>query len=83
MPLIKLEKVNKIYQEGQEIKALDNFDLEIEKGEFVTVMGASGSGKSTLLNLLGLLDRPTTGKYFLNNTTKHQFFTNSCNHTNH
>lgn len=79
MSLIKLEKVSKIYQEGQEIKALDNFDLEIEKGEFVAVMGASGSGKSTLLNLLGLLDRPTAGKYFLNNKETNKFSANQLN----
>ncbi len=64
--LIKLEKVSKIYKMGNTIvKAVDGIDLEVKEGEFLGIMGASGSGKSTLMNILGILDSPTEGKYFL------------------
>ena len=64
--LIKLENVWKIYQLGKvEISALRGVDLEINRGSFVTIMGASGSGKSTLLNMVGCLDIPTRGKVIL------------------
>ncbi len=67
MSLIRLEKVGKVYRTGKiTLAALREADLVIERGEFVAIMGPSGSGKSTLLNLLGLLDRPTSGKYILN-----------------
>jgi putative ABC transport system ATP-binding protein len=62
--VIVLERVSKIYAKGpQEIRALDAVDLKIEDGEFLSIMGPSGSGKSTLLNMLGLLDRPSSGVY--------------------
>jgi putative ABC transport system ATP-binding protein len=65
-PVVALQGVTKIYGSGEtEVRALDGIDLSIARGEFVTVMGPSGSGKSTLLNLLGLLDRPNTGRYLL------------------
>jgi macrolide transport system ATP-binding/permease protein len=65
-PVIRLIDVSKIYRlEEIEVKALQQVTFEIERGEFVAVMGASGSGKSTLLNVLGCLDRPTTGSYLL------------------
>ncbi|TXT62975.1 MAG: putative ABC transporter ATP-binding protein [Promethearchaeota archaeon] len=63
MSLISLKNVSKIYgEERTEIRALDNVNLEIEKGKIITIMGPSGSGKSTLLNLLGAMDSPTSGK---------------------
>ena len=66
MPLIKLEDIQRIFQVGdEEVHALRDVDLVIEKGEYLSLMGPSGSGKSTLLNMLGLLDRPTAGRYEL------------------
>jgi len=67
MALIKLENVVKIYDLGAEkVHALRGINLEIEKGEYVAIMGPSGSGKSTLMNIIGCLDTPTSGRYFLN-----------------
>lgn len=64
--LITLEKVYKIYNPGEnEVRAIDNISLKISRGEFVTIVGQSGSGKSTLMNILGCLDVPTSGEYFL------------------
>src|SRR2546426_991638 len=66
MPLIRLQNVSRRYQMGAEtIHALREVSLEIERGEYVAIMGPSGSGKSTLMNLVGSLDRPTCGKYKL------------------
>ncbi|HEY4952946.1 MAG TPA: ABC transporter ATP-binding protein, partial [Verrucomicrobiae bacterium] len=65
-PVIHLEDIHKTYQTGEvEVKAVRGVSLEIFQGEFVALMGASGSGKSTMMNTLGCLDRPTSGKYFL------------------
>ena len=62
MAVITCENVTKIYGSGENrIAALDDVNLSVEPGEFVTVMGASGSGKSTLLHILGSVDRPTAG----------------------
>ncbi|QGG49043.1 ABC transporter ATP-binding protein [Heliorestis convoluta] len=67
-PLILLENLNKIYQTGEErIFALNGLNLSIEEGEFVAIMGPSGSGKSTMMNVIGCLDQPTEGHYYLNN----------------
>lgn len=65
--LVKLIGVNKIFKLGDnlEFQALKDIDLEINKGEYVAIIGPSGSGKSTLMNIIGLLDRPTTGHYEL------------------
>jgi len=64
--LIRVENLHKTYHMGDvEVPALRGVNLTIEGGEFVAVMGSSGSGKSTFMNILGCLDRPTTGKYFL------------------
>ncbi len=63
--MIRIEKLRKTYPGAVETPALDGVDLEIREGEFVSIMGPSGSGKSTLLNVLGLLDPPTAGEYWL------------------
>jgi putative ABC transport system ATP-binding protein len=66
MPLIQIDRVSRRYHMGdQALLALNDVSLDIESGEFVAIMGASGSGKSTLMNLLGCLDRPTSGRYQL------------------
>lgn len=68
-PLIRVMDMCKIYNPGEnEVRALDHVNLEISKGEFVAIIGQSGSGKSTFMNMLGCLDVPTSGKYFLNGT---------------
>ena len=67
--MIRLENIAKIYNEKvDDTKALDDVSLKIEDGEFVSVMGASGSGKSTLLKIIGCMDSPTSGKYYLDDT---------------
>lgn len=66
--IIQAKGLRKIYQVGStEVRALDGVDVDVEKGEFVALMGHSGSGKSTLMNVLGCLDTPTEGHYMLNN----------------
>ena len=66
--MILLENINRIFQVGeQRIHALNNINLDIKKGEYVSIMGPSGSGKSTLLNIIALLDQPSSGLYKLNN----------------
>jgi putative ABC transport system ATP-binding protein len=64
-PLIRTQSLGKVYSPGTaaEVVALDHVDLEIAHGEFVSIMGQSGSGKSTLMNILGCLDRPSSGRY--------------------
>ena len=65
MALIELKDINKTYNNGQPLHVLKGINLSIERGEFVSIMGASGSGKSTLLNILGILDNYDTGTYHL------------------
>ena len=66
--LIDLRNINKTYRNGdQELKVLKNINLTVEEGDFLAIMGPSGSGKSTLMNIIGMLDRPSTGEYFLEN----------------
>jgi putative ABC transport system ATP-binding protein len=66
MPLIEVKHAVKTYQMGDEtFYAMNDISFSIEKGEFVAIMGASGSGKSTCMNMLGTLDKPTSGEYYL------------------
>lgn len=62
---IEIRDLTKIYGDGVEVRALDGVDLDIEKGEFLAIIGPSGSGKSTLLNMIGILDTPTSGTILL------------------
>ena len=66
--MIKINNLTKVFKtQGEEITALNSIDLHIKTAEFVAIMGRSGSGKSTLLNILGCMDKATSGKYFLSN----------------
>ena len=67
MEILKVENLKRVYGTGaSKVVALDNVSFNVEKGEFVSIVGASGSGKSTLLHLIGGVDRPTSGKVFIN-----------------
>ena len=69
MEILRVENLTKIYGTGEAaVKALDSVSFSVKKGEFVAIMGSSGSGKSTLLHILGGVDRPTSGKVFLDDT---------------
>src|SRR5678809_1430590 len=72
MPLVELRNVSKIYRlGGEEIRALDDITLDIEAGEFISIIGPSGSGKSTLMHILGCLDSPTKGTIQLDGVMIH------------
>lgn len=65
MSILKIEKLSKVYGEGEaKTVAIDNISLEVQKGEFIAIIGASGSGKSTLLHMIGGVDKPTSRKYY-------------------
>lgn len=67
MPLLEIRNLSKIYEQGpNQIAALNDVSLKVEKGEFIAIIGPSGSGKSTLLHILGAVDQPTSGEVFLN-----------------
>ena len=73
--VIKIRGIKRDFPLGQEVvKVLKGIDLDIEKGEYVALMGPSGSGKSTLMNILGCLDTPTAGTYILNGNEKYYLF---------
>ncbi len=69
-PLIEIKDIYKIYNEGDEseVRALDGVSMQIQRGEYIAIVGSSGSGKSTLMNILGCLDLPTAGHYYLDGT---------------
>src|SRR5258708_33566722 len=72
MPLVELRNVSKIYRLGdEEIRALDDVSLDIDSGEFISIIGPSGSGKSTLMHILGCLDSPSQGTISLDGTMIH------------
>ena len=72
MELLRCEHLTKIYGAGEtQVTALDDVSFSVEKGEFVSVIGPSGSGKSTLLHILGGVDKPTSGKVFIDGTDMH------------
>ena len=68
-PVAELDQISKIYGSGDtEVRALDDLNLTVNRGEYLAMMGSSGSGKSTAMNILGCLDRPSAGTYRLNGT---------------
>lgn len=74
MEILKVENLTKIYgKDMAKVTALDNVSFSVEKGEFVAIVGASGSGKSTLLHIIGGVDRPTSGKVYIDGKDIFQF----------
>ena len=82
--MIHLKDIHKTYHNGAPLHVLKGISLDIEQGEFVSIMGSSGSGKSTLLNILGILDNYDSGEYYLNGTLiKNLSETKSAEYRNH
>ena len=80
--IIRLEEVTKVYGAGEtEVHALAGVDLIVEQGEYCAIMGASGSGKSTMMNIIGCLDRPTAGRYYLDGVDVAQIADKQLAHT--
>lgn len=80
--MIELRDISRLFHVGdQEVHALDHVDLEVGAGEYMSIMGPSGSGKSTLLNVIGLLDKPTSGTYLLNDRETTALDDNELAHT--
>ena len=74
MEILKVENLSKVYGKGTtKVTALDNVSFKVDKGEFVAIVGASGSGKSTLLHLIGGVDRPTSGKVYIDGKDIYKF----------
>src|SRR5690554_1283009 len=74
MEILRIENLSKIYGKGEtQVVALDNVSFSVNKGEFISIIGASGSGKSTLLHLIGGVDRPTSGKVYLDGNDIFQY----------
>ena len=74
MEILKVENLTKVYgKDSTKVVALDHVSFSVEKGEFVAIVGASGSGKSTLLHLIGGVDRPTSGKVYVNGQDIYKF----------
>ncbi|WGV28503.1 ABC transporter ATP-binding protein [Halotia branconii] len=80
--IIRLENIFKVYGSGEtEVKALNDVNLTVEEGEYCSIMGPSGSGKSTAMNIIGCLDRPTSGRYYLDNLDVAQMNDQELAHT--
>lgn len=76
-PILSLDRVNKIFGSGElALHVLHDISLTVEQGEFLSIMGPSGSGKSTLMNIIGTLDKPTSGGYFIQGEPVHEFSEN-------
>ena len=79
--MIRLENVSKVFDTGyNQVRALTDVNISVNQGEFISIKGPSGSGKSTMMNIIGLLDRPTNGKYILANNDVSKLNDNTRSH---